>query len=73
MKDSFDEAFARAEAAFRAADKLFEQQPKFPSDHIRINFSGRRGATFFKFIGCALDILFTGKTTLVVKKTIRVP
>lgn len=43
--------------------------PTPPRDNnIRINFTNRRWPTFFTFIGCAFEILFSGKTTLVIKK-----
>lgn len=65
------EAFEQMDKAFATADEAMKRAfgaPKPVPGQIRINFQNRRGPTFLTFLGCAFEILFTGKTTLVVKK-----
>lgn len=64
--EQMDKAFATADEAMNRAFNAPKPSPN--PGHIRINFINRRWATFSKFLGCAFEILFTGKTTLVVKK-----
>lgn len=70
MNDKFFRDAAKImDDAFKQMDKtqIPSSEPQDPN-HIRINFRNRRWATFWKFLCCAIDILLTGETTLVVKK-----
>jgi len=65
------QSFEQMQKAMDHAEKLMDaaiEQPRVNKNHIRINFANRRLSTFWKFIGCAFQILFTGRTTLTVKK-----
>lgn len=68
MDKEIAEAFKKMDEALGTA--FTEPVPPKPqkTSNIRINFTNRRWATFLKFIKCALQILLTGKTTLLVKK-----
>lgn len=55
-------------------NKEFDEADPIPSDitpdskNIRINFTNNRIATALKFLECAAEMLFSGKTSLVIKK-----
>ena len=68
IRRAFEEMGRAFDVNQSAFNEVFEQRKKVKQEDIHINFSSRRWATFSKFIGCALEILFTGKTTLVIKK-----
>lgn len=70
MRDfkEWDKMFKRV---FKTMDKEWFQTPPTPplDPNIRyINFKNKRWATTKMLITCALEMLFTGKTTLVIKK-----
>lgn len=73
MKQAAEELHGIFQREFERANGFKPETPKSstppPKDNnIRINFTNRRISTFFTFIGCAFEILFSGKTTLVIKK-----
>jgi hypothetical protein len=77
IRNAMDNAFISADEAFRHADKILKDAPKgIPKEpventsisYMTINFKRRRIKHFFKFLGCAIQILFTGKTQLKIRK-----
>lgn len=78
MNKEFDEAFKHMDKAFKSAEKAFSkpfvEADQIPSEitpdskTIKINFTNNRIATARKFLVCAAEMLFSGKTSLFVVK-----
>lgn len=60
----FNEAMKRAQDLFERAKKTVPNNP----DHILVRLSGKRFTTFFKLIGCAIEILLTGRTAIQIRR-----
>ena len=78
-KREFPENFSKVvQNAFKEAEKALEELEKAglsgltntesSQEYVRISFASRRGETFWYLFKCALQVLFTGKTTLLIKK-----
>lgn len=69
---NFERIFAAFDKALENADTSFKKAKSATSatteTYLIINFGKPRLKTFFRFIKCAFQVLFTGKTKLFVKK-----
>jgi hypothetical protein len=71
MNQHFDKAFEKADEAFKEASKGFKQaatEGKATVICSTATFQNRHFQTFQYLIKCAFQVLFTGKTTIRIKK-----
>lgn len=71
IDDNIKKAFEEVDKAFKSAEIIFNQSipsssKSTKSEITKINFTTKRWNTFRKLSKCAIQMLFTGKTSLVV-------
>lgn len=67
-EQKINEAFTNMDRAFAETEKECRQTADGTSPNLRINLKNRRWPTFVQLAKSAVQMLFTGKTSIVVRK-----